>query len=460
MIISAVNYRVLPNSNINKTHNNINNRYIKNQNINQSYQYAIPFQAATYSKAISDSIWHGYVKDAPRLNRIATTYLDTVEAVANKYKEYGVSFIREMFESTAVKEPDSKVSKIVRAKTFDDRDAIRTTLFIKNPYDLSILFDKIIPELGPAANRIYEIARIKLPVEELMKKGYIPIDEIGLIKIFFEIPHDKDSHNRYFRELKKLKYDYDDTKKILSEYLKSNKNPTQDDIINIAKSLKKDMPDIDIRLNKKLLDLNTLPDEYKYCVGKPHGPYEDIQIRFIRTVDKDAERPIYHELLIHFGPTYNRNAFKEHKWVYEPLRLFGELNIPIDENVGKYIDFDKYPEQAVAKYIGDIKEMFRTKVSDKLIRNGKNVDYYGNNDEEAIFFTDNEIVGFDKKIKSLKYHLRHYYEKELQSTAVSQNASEQTKKNLQEDIKLINKIRKDLDGTIYNVNYENGLKQV
>ena len=100
MIISAVNYRVLPNSNINKTHNNINNRYIKNQNINQSYQYAIPFQAATYSKAISDSIWHGYVKDAPRLNRIATTYLDTVEAVANKYKEYGVSFIREMFESS------------------------------------------------------------------------------------------------------------------------------------------------------------------------------------------------------------------------------------------------------------------------------------------------------------------------------------------------------------------------
>lgn len=458
MNIAPISFRFIQNNKPIQNNNYTDNRLIKPTYKNQLSQDTVSFKAATY-KGISEAIEHKYVKEAPRLKRIATTFLDTVESVANKYKEYGVSFVREMFEETAVKEVDSKMSKIVRAKTFDDRDAIRTTLFIKNPYDLSILFDKIIPELGPDADRIYKVARIPMPVGDMVKRGYIPIDEIDLIKQFFEIPHTKESHNKYFRELKKLKYDYDDTKKLLAEFLKTGKKPNKDDIIEIAKTLKKDMPDIDIRLNKKLLDTSTIPEEYQYCVGKPHGPYEDIQLRFVRTTESDNTKPIYHELLIHFGPTYNRNAFKEHNWVYEPLRLFGELNIPVKESVGRYIDFEEFPEQGIAKNIADIKELFRTKVSDKLINNGKNVDYYGNNEEDPIYFSFDEVEKFEKKMKSLKYHLKNYYEKEKINTQVSTIAGEQVDKDSKADIKLINKIWRKLEETIEKVNHEFGLKE-
>jgi len=459
MNIAPISFKLFQNNKPVQNNNYTDNRLIKPNYKNQLTQDTVSFQAATY-KAISDTIENKYVKEAPRLKRIATTFLDTVESVANKFKEYGVSFVREMFEGTAVKEVDSKMSKIVRAKTFDDRDAIRTTLFIKNPYDLSILFDKIIPELGPQSDRIYKVARIPMSVGDLMERGYIPIDEIDLIKQFFEIPnHNNFSHLKYFSELRKLKYDYDDTKKLLAQYLKPGKKPNKDDIIKIAKTLKKDMPDIDIRLNKKLLDTSSIPEEYQYCVGKPHGPYEDIQIRFVRTTESDKEKPIYHELLIHFGPTYNRNAFKEHKWVYEPLRLFSELNIPIKENIGRYVNFDEYPEQGVAKNMADIKDMFRTKVSDKLINNGKNVDYYGNNDEDEIYFLDDEIEKFEKKMKSLKYHLKKYYGKQKSSAESSDIAKIQIEKEERADIKLVNKIWRKLEDTIFNVSHEYGLKE-
>ena len=460
MNITPISFRLFQNNRQVQNNNYADNRLIKPKYRNQLTQDTVSFQAATYHKAVSDCIEKKYIKEAPRLKRIATTFLDTVESVAYKYKEYGVSFVREMFEGTAVKEVDSKLSKIVRAKTFDDRDAIRTTLFIKNPYDLSILFDKIIPDFGPDADRIYQIARIHVPVADLVKRGYMPLDEIDLIKKFFEIPHTKESHNKYFRELKKLNYDYDDTKKVLSEFLKSDKTPTRDDIVEIASTLKKDMPDVDIRLDHKLLDMNSILEEYKYCIGEPHGPYEDIQIRFVRTTERDIDRPVYHELLIHFGPKYNRNAFKEHNWVYEPLRLFKELNIPITENIGKNVDFAEYPEQGVAKLIKEVKEFFRTKISHKLIDNGKNIDYYGENKEEPIFIAYDEAEKFEKKMKSLKYYLKQYYEKVKANTQVSTIASEQVEKEAKADIKLINKIWRKLDETIYNINHEFGLKEV
>ena len=461
MNITPISFKLFQNNKPVQNNNYTDNRLIKPNYKNQLTQDTVSFQAATY-KAISDTIEHKYVIEAPRLKRIATTFLDTIESVANKYKEYGVSFVREMFEGTAVKEVDAKLSKILRARTFDDRDAIRTTLFIKNPYDLSILFDKIIPELGPKSDRIYEIARIHIPVGDLMERGYVPIDEVELIKKFFEIPHTRDSHNRYFRELKKLKYDYDDTKKLLTECLKTLKpdeKPTKEELIKIAKSLKKDMPDVDIRLDDKLLDKNSIPQEYEYCVGKPHGHYEDIQIRFVRTTERDIDKPIYHELLIHFGPTYNRNAYKEHNWVYEPLRLFGELNIPITENIGKNVDFAVYPEKGVAKKIKEVKELFRTQISNNLIDNGKNIDYYGEKKEKPIFITYDIVDDFECNMKSLKYYLKKYYEKLKINTQFSSIAREQVEKDAKADIKIINKIWRMLDNTIYNVNHEFGLKE-
>ena len=449
-------------------HNYTDNRLLMPKYNHQLSKDTVSFQAATYSNAIFERIEHDYIKVIPRLSRIATSFLDATQAVANKFMEYGVSFEREMFESTAVKSAKSKLSKIFRRKSLEERDPVRTTLFVKNPYDLSILFDKIIPEYGPGANRIYTVARINIPVGDLMKRGYVPIDEVNYIKKFFEIPHDKDSHGAYFRELKKLNYDYDDTKKLLAEFLKTDKAPSNDDLIEIAKTLKKNMPDIDIRLNKDMIDKSTIPEEYKYCVGEPHGSYEDIQIRFERTIDKakakgktsNNAKPIYHELLIHFGPTYNRNAWKEHEWVYEPLRLFDELSIPAAKQVSRYVDCNEFPEQGVAKYMSDILTMFRTKVSEKLISNGKNKDYYGKDEFDEIFFTEKDYNNFQKTMGKLKYYLKRYYEQMIAKVGnSSEMAVEQLKKDKATDIRIINKVWADLEKTIDNINYDHGIQE-
>lgn len=435
-----------------------NTDYAPARNIKPNYNNQLNKDTVTFThKIIEDTVWHNFVQEVPRLKRIATTYLNATEAIANKLKEDGIYFVREMFEETAVKEPDSKLSKVSRSKTFEVRDAIRTTLFSKNPYDLTVLFEKIIPEYGKSG---YQIANIPTSIGNLMERGYVPVDEERLIGKFFEIEHTKESHNKYFRELKKLGYDYDDTKKFLATYYKEGRTPNKEEFIEIVKSLKKEMPDIDVRLKKKRINMDGLPDEYKYFIGKPQkSGYEDIQIRFIRDIDKENPKPVYHELLIQFGPTYNRNAYKEHKMVYEPLRLFDELHIPVDTPVKGEVNFKDYPEKGVEKFISDIKDMFRSGVSKKLINNGKNEDFFRNTeDNEEIFFTDKDIEKFERRFKNIKGFLREYYNQETDRARISSLATDQIEKDFKDDLKKINKIQKELKKTIDTVNHEYGLK--
>jgi hypothetical protein len=304
------------------------------------------------------------------------------------------------------------------------------------------------------------IANINTSVGSLMERGYIPVEEENLVRKFFTIEHTKDSHNKYFRELKKLGYDYDDTKRLLSSYYKANKIPDINEITNIVKTLVKSTPDIDIRLERKKVDMTGLPDQFKLFLGKPQkSGYEDIQIRFIRDVDKDNPKPVYHELLIQFGPTYNRNAYKEHKRVYEPLRLFDELHIPMDNPVKGSVNFKEHPEKGVEKFVDDIKEMFRTNVSKKLIGNGKNEDFYGNiDDNEDIYFTEDDFIKFERRFNNIKGFLREYYNQLKQRATVSQLSTMQIEQDLKEDLKNVNKIKKMLNDTINITNHEFGLK--
>lgn len=431
-------------------------------NTNIKYPNLSPLKCDTVSftaaKSISDSIWHSYVKELPRLRRIATAYLDATEAVANKFKSDGVYFMREMFENTAVKEPDSKLSKVNRSKNFVVRDAIRTILFVKNPYDLSILFDKIIPEY--TSKRGYNIAQIAKPIGEIMEKGYVPVEEEKLISKFFKIEHTKESHTKYFRELKKCGYGYEDAKKALAKYLKEGKVPNNDEIIEIVKLLKKYTPDIDIRLSKKRIDMSAVPEEYRYSIGKPQkSGYEDIQLRFIRDVDKDKTSPIYHELIIQFGPTYNRNAFKEHELVYEPLRLFEELHIPMNNPVKGEVTFKEYPEKGVEKFISDVKDMFRTMVSKVLINNGKNVDFFGNvDDNDEIFFNFIDIKKFERKFANITGFLKEYYRQQITKAQISLIATEQIYKDQKDDLRMLKNIKLMLENTIESLNSEHDLK--
>ena len=412
----------------------------------------------TSAMSISESIWGNYVKELPRLQRIATVYLDATEAVANKFKEDGVFFVREMFENTAVKAPDSKLSKVNRSKNFVVRDPIRTILFVKNPYDLSILFEKIIPEY--TTKRGYKIASIAKSIGKLIERGYVPVEEEKLISKFFEIEHTKESHTKYFRELKKYRYGYDEAKKMLAKYLKEGKTPNSDENIEIAKLLKKYVPDVDIRLDKNMIDMSAVPEEYRYAIGKPQkSGYEDIQLRFIRDVDKDKQSPIYHELIIQFGPTYNRNAFKEHELVYEPLRLFEELHIPLNMPVKGEVNFREYPEKGVEKFISDIKDMFRTKVSKVLINNGKNEDYFGDVDgNDEIFFNSSDIKKFERRFSNINGFLREYYKQQIAKAQISSMASGQISKDQKDDLKLLKNIKLMFVNTIETLNNEHDLK--
>ena len=118
---------------------------------------------------IADFAKESVKKDELRLRRLATTYLDILESVAIKLKDFGVSFDRAYCEKNPVKSADSYVSKLVRAGSVPDQ--IRATLYVKNPYDLSVLNDHILPELE---KRDFIIAKTQMKIEDLMKRGYIP----------------------------------------------------------------------------------------------------------------------------------------------------------------------------------------------------------------------------------------------------------------------------------------------
>ena len=422
---------------------------------NQLTQDTVSFTAAKFN----EHVYFNFKKEYPRFERIATTYLDTTEAVANQLKAYGVKFVREMFEATAIKEPDSRLSKVTRAKTFESRDLIRTTVFMDNPYDVSVLFDKIIPEYK---KRGYNVANIDMSVRDLMEKSYIPVEENILINKFFEMSeHTQTSHTTYFAELRKKGYEYAETKKLLAKYLKEGKTPSEDEFLELVKSLYKSVPDIDIRLQQNKVDRKSVPQKLRHSIGKPQkSGYEDIQLRFIRDCDLDKEYPVYHELLIQFGPTYNINARQEHKQVYEPIRLFKELHVPIEEKdvIQGSVNFKEQPLVAVEKFITDIKDMFREKVSVKLITNGKNKDYFGIDDEEEIFFTESDVKKHNRLFNNLIGFLCEYYKQQKLRAKDIEFLPKQLSKDFKDDLALVNEVKSKLDETIHDVNYAYGLK--
>ena len=71
--------------------------------------------------------------------------LDTTESIALALDKFGVSFSREYCKKGILKKVDSCIDKMIRSGSIGIQDRIRTTLFSKNIYDLSIL-DKIINE--------------------------------------------------------------------------------------------------------------------------------------------------------------------------------------------------------------------------------------------------------------------------------------------------------------------------
>lgn len=384
--------------NKNLTHKkSLNNSYV----IQPKYLNTLDRDTVSFTSAarISDFVANGVSNNMSRLQRIATTYLDVLESVALKLKNDGVTFDREYCELHPVKSPESYTSKVVRSGSFKVPDAIRATLYVKNPYDLSILNDKILPEMQ---KRGYILARTDIKHEELMKRGYLtpPGGNLATAKVY-------------------------------------------------------SLPDLDIRLDDVMNDghINQLAPELRYSISKPQkSGYEDIQMRFIREFDK-KKNPIQHELIILFGPNYSQAKQMESDKVYSFLRKFDELNMKFSDNtIGSH-------SQKANRYINLIQQMFRGKISEKLFLNAKNKDLYEIADEIPITFNETDQKMFDSYFSGLKDRLASCYKEKLTSAKVSESAQKQLKSELRQDRLLLKKIQDSLQETIDYFNHQSGLKE-
>jgi len=346
---------------------------------------------------IADFVEKGVSDNMGRLERIATTYLDILESVAGKLKDYGVSFDRAYCELHPVKSPKSYTSKIVRSGSFNVPDAIRATLYMKDPYDLSILNDKLLPEMQ---KRGYVLANADIPLEEMYKRSY-PLNAED--------------------ELKK------------------------------AKAFK--IPDLDIRLEDVADKRHLLSHDLRYSIGKPQkSGYEDIQMRFIRDFDS-KKNPVMHELIILFGPNYALAKHLESEKIYTNLRGFDEIRLNINE-------MQSNPNALKAKrYIDLIRQMFRGKVSEKLFMNAKNKDLYDISEEIPINFSETDIRMNESYFTGLLERMSSCYKEVRSAAKASPSATKQINANSRHDKALVNGIKEKLDDTIEYFNHLDDLKR-
>lgn len=370
-----------------------NNRVILPKMVPSLAHDTVSFSGSTTK--ISDFVAKGVENNMPRLQRIATTYLDVLESVAAKLEKDGVSFDRAYCELNPVKSPESYTSKIVRSGTFTVPDAIRATLYIKNPYDLSILNDKLLPEMK---KRGYILANTEIKLEEMLKRGYIPKAKENASKIFH-------------------------------------------------------IPDLDIRLQDASEQVNHLSPELRYSIGKPQkSGYEDIQMRFVREFDH-KKNPIQHELIVLFGPNYSIAKHIESEKIYGNLREFEELRFNPDETP---LNLNSLKAK---RYIDLIKQMFRGKVSEKLFLNAKNKDLYDITEEIPINFSENDIQLFNSYFAGLSGRLNAFYKESRSAAKPSPSATKQLNSDSRHDRNIITKIQKNLQETIEYFNHKADLQK-
>lgn len=385
-----------PNSTIRRSNQNgLNAKTASYPNLRPLNKDTVSFGSAGFR--IADQLEAQFAAQTPRLRRIATNYLDTLEAISLRLKERGFSFDRDYCELNPVKSPASYISKIGRSGSLNVPDTIRATMYCNDAYDLENLV-QLITEMN---KRGYVVAETKSSVKDLIKRGYIPTSAEA-------------------------------------------KNPE-----NFSKSV----PDIDIRLDDSTLEIEKLPVEFRYAIGKPQkSGYEDIQIRFVRDYEKGS-KPVPHELIILFGPNYSHAKHIESDKIYSHLRKFDELSMKFED---KAIGSNQHKAN---RYIDLIKEMFRGKVSQKLFLNAKNKDLYDMSDEAAITFSKEDKDVLLNYFIGLKNRLNKCYKEAQENMTQSEMVSKQLVSDRRHDTNIINKIKDGLLETIEHFNYQNDLKK-
>ena len=325
--------------------------------------------------------------EVPRFERISEAYHNTLSAVCTRLSNLGFSYDEVYNSQCPVKSVDSYLSKMKRSKSFTVLDPVRATIYNKDLYNL----DNLTAFLNEMREAGYIPYKTDVPLVKLMKRGYIPSVE---------------------------------------------------DLQSGAKTVK--VTDLDFRLNNEQLDVENMPEPLRPFVSGPlKSGLEDIQLRFIRTCDKDVPNPVYHELLFMFGPHSTIAKHQEHRDVYQWVRLFDEFEVPLEET-----SLQTHSGKALT-YMERISEMFRGKVSQKLFLNAKNKDCLGIQEESRIVFTEEDLNLFRGYFNGLNDRLRSVYK--------SLGRSQEVKEMKRRDFERFATIREGLKDTINLYNAKAGL---
>ena len=348
---------------------------------------AVKKQVESKAVTLLDFIGARYEElDFPRYESISEAYLNTLSAVCTRLSNLGFTYDEAYNSQCPVKSVDSYLSKMKRSKSFTVLDPVRATIYNKDLYNLDNL-TAFLSEMLPG----YIPYKTDVPLVKLMKRGYIPSVE---------------------------------------------------ELQSGAKTVK--VTDLDFRLNNEQLDVENMPEPLRPFVSGPlKSGLEDIQLRFIRTCDKDNPNPVYHELLIMFGPHSTIAKHQEHRDVYQCVILFDEFEVPLEET-----SLQTHSGKALT-YMERISEMFRGKVSQKLFLNAKNKDCLGIQEESRIVFTEEDLNLFRGYFNGLNDRLLSVYK--------SLGRSQEVKEMKSRDFERLATIREGLKATINLYNAKAGL---
>ncbi len=120
---------------------------------NQKYHTVLPnMRLKNDQVSFTHSIFKDTLEQQHELNRkkyekYAEKFFDVLENIADKFSENGVSFDREYAMQNPIKSATSMSSKISRSGSLDVPDLIRTTIYMKNPYDTNFINNEFLPAM-------------------------------------------------------------------------------------------------------------------------------------------------------------------------------------------------------------------------------------------------------------------------------------------------------------------------